>query len=113
MGLLALATSIVLLVVFVILALPAMVLGAVLGAALFLVAQIVLLPFRLLGWSAGPGAGLILGMAKLFLLFLAAVFVMAGLVVGFLPLIPLLLLVAGVWLILRPALAGRSRHAEG
>jgi len=106
-GLITVMVSIVLLLLFALLAVPFVILGVVLGLALFIVGQVVMLPFRLLGAMAGPGVGIILFMIKAALLALLALFLLAGLVVGLAPLIPLLLVVAGVWLL---ASSARSRR---
>jgi hypothetical protein len=106
-GLITVMVSIFLMALFALLAIPFVILGVVLGLVLFIVGQIVMLPFRLLGVMAGPGAGIILFMVKAALLFLLGLFVLVGLIVGLAPLIPLLLVVAGVWLL---ASSFRSRR---
>ena len=86
---------------FCLLAVPFILVGALLGVVLFLVGQILLLPFRLLGLAAGLTFGIVAFFIKVALVILVGLFVMAGLVVGLAPLLPILFIVAGIWLLTR------------
>ncbi|MGH9869696.1 MAG: hypothetical protein ACREAA_16220 [Candidatus Polarisedimenticolia bacterium] len=99
----------VMLVLFCLLAVPFILVGAVLGVVLFLVGQILLLPFRLLGLAAGMTFGIVSFFINVALVILLGLFVMAGLVVGLAPLLPLLLIFAGIWLLAR---SHRSRRGS-
>ncbi len=92
---------------FVLLAIPFVLIGLVLGAVCYLFWQLIVLPFRLLGLAVGVGAGVLFLCVKLLLLMLIGVFLLSTLVIGLTPLLPLLLVVAGLWLLLR---SGRRRH---
>lgn len=109
MGWIGFMTALALLALFCLLALPVLLVGLILGAVLFVLVQILALPFRLLGWTLGVGAGLALLFVRLFLILLASVFLAVALIVGLLPVLPVLLLAAGVWLLLRSS--RRSRPA--
>lgn len=99
-----------LVILFFVLAVPIVIVGAVVGGAIFLMVQVLALPFRLLGWTVGVGAGLILAVIKLFLLALLGMFLMLGLLVGLAPLLPLVVVCLGIWLVSR---AARPRRAQG
>jgi len=101
MELTVLFLAFVLLGLFVLLAIPFVLLGLVLGAVCYLLWQIVVLPLRLLGLAVGVGAGVLFFFVKLFLLMLLGVFLLSAFVIGLTPLLPLLLVVAGLWLLLR------------
>ena len=62
--------------------------------------HLVLLPFKLFGWGLKLGVGLAGALAKLMILLVAGV-VLFLLGIGILPLLPLLLLGGGLFLILR------------
>jgi hypothetical protein len=69
---------------FLLVAIPLAAAGLAIGAALWLVAQILVLPFRLPGWGIGLGLGMIFIVAKVLLFLALAAFMMLALVVGFL-----------------------------
>ncbi len=109
MVLLTVVISLFLMLLFCLLAIPFIVLGAVVGVVLFLVSQIVLLPFRLLGMGGWGGAAIIVFFMKAAVLVLLGLFLVIGLVVGLAPLLPLLFILLGFWLIVRST---RSRRAS-
>src|SRR5262245_40638891 len=109
MGWIGFMTALALLALFCLIAVPVLLAGLIRGWVLFVRVQVLVLPFRLLGWTLGVGAGLALLFVKLFLLLLAAVFLAVALVVGLLPVLPVLLLAAGIWLLIRSS--RRSRPA--
>ncbi len=107
MGILAVLASLLLLGLFLALAVPAIVVGLAVGSVIYLLAQLFLLPFRLLGGAVALGAGVIVFFAKLALVCLIGLISLAALVVGFLPLLPIVVICLGVWLVLRSARRGR------
>ncbi len=86
---------------FLLIAIPLAVAGVAIGAALWVVGQILVLPFRLLGWGVGLGLGIIFVVAKVLLFLVLAAFMMLALVVGLLPVVPILLIGIGLWLLMR------------
>lgn len=108
MVLLTVVISVLMMVLFCLLAIPFVILGAVVGVVLFLVSQILLLPFRLLGMGGWGGAAIIVFFMKAAVVVLLGLFVLVGLVVGLAPLLPLLIILFGLWLIVR---SSRSRRA--
>lgn len=96
---------------FLLVAIPLALAGVVLGTALWLVVQILVLPFRLVGWSVGLGMGIIFAVAKVLLFLMLAAFMMLAFVIGFLPLVPILLIGIGLYLLMRPSPRSR-RHAS-
>jgi hypothetical protein len=72
-----------------------------LGGIFMLLVQLLLLPLKLLGFGLRLGAGLVAGVLKLFLVLVGgALLILFGL--GMVPLIPLLVVGAGLYLVLRP-----------
>ena len=86
---------------FLLIAIPLAVVGVAIGAALWVVGQILVLPFRLLGWGVGVGLGIVFVVAKVLLFLVLAAFMMLALVVGLLPIVPILLIGIGLWLLMR------------
>ena len=82
-------------------ALPIVLAGAVIGVILYALIGLLLLPVRLVGWTLAAGAGGLLLLLKLFLLFVLGLVGMAVLMALSLPLLPFLLVGAGLWLLLR------------
>jgi hypothetical protein len=91
-----------------VIALPVVLAGAIVGTVLFLVAQLLFLPFRLLGWTLAMGVGGALLIAKFLLLFVLGLAGMALLLALAVPLLPLLLVALGVWLLVRSRRPRRS-----
>lgn len=93
---------------FALLALPFLLLGGLFK----LLIMLILLPFRVLGAVAGAVGAVAVGLGKLFLFLLLALFLPLILVGGALvvPLLPVLALVGLVWLLVR---AARPRPAPG
>jgi hypothetical protein len=93
---------------FALVALPFLLLGGLFK----LVIMLILLPFRVLGAVAGALGAVAVGLGKLFIFLLLALFLPLILVVGALavPLLPVLALVGLVWLLVR---AARPRPAPG
>ena len=84
-------------------ALPIILVGIILGAVLFVLIQILLLPIRMLGWGLALGFGAIGLFVRVFLMILFGILgavLMLGLA---LPLLPLVLIGIGIWLLVRPA----------
>lgn len=94
--------SLLILAVFAIVVIPVTLAGALVGVALYIVGQILTLPFRLAG-HGGVSAGVILGSVKVFLLIAIGGLSVLALALGLFPLLVFLLILLGLWLILRPA----------
>jgi hypothetical protein len=71
------------------------------GVALYVLAQILLLPFRMLGWALAIGAGAIGLFLKLFVLLLAGFIGTILMLVLAAPLLPFVLIGLGIWLAVR------------
>ena len=80
-------------------AIPVLLALGLVAIFLYVLAQILMIPLKLIGWTVGAGAGLVVFLVK-------AALIMFLLVVSFvltlalaLPLLPLALLVLGLWLV--------------
>lgn len=102
--------SLLLLGLFVLVAIPITLAGAVVGMALYIAGQILMLPFRLAG-HRGISARVIFGPAKLFLAIALAALAVVALVLGLFPLLAFLLVVVGLWLVLRAARRPPAPHS--
>ena len=107
----SLILSVLLLGLFALLLIPFLVVGVVIGSVVYAVGQLLLLPFRVLGWTAVVGAGLIVSFIKFFFFLLVMAFTVLAVVFGLLPLLSILLIGIGLWLILRPARRAPQRVA--
>jgi len=92
---------------FFLLAIPFAILGLALGVVVYVLGQVLVLPFRLAGLAVGVGAGALLFFVKLFMVLLLGLFLVSALVIGLTPVLPLVMVFAGLWLLLR---SGRSRR---
>lgn len=101
--------SLVLMGLFVLLAVPFILCGLIVGAFFFLLAQVIVLPFRLLGWTARLGPGMIVSFMKLSFLSLVGIFSILAFGLGLFPLLAVVLICLGVWLVLRPMVGSRSK----
>ena len=89
-------------------AVPIVLVGIIMGVVLYALAQLLFLPFRLIGWSLALGAGVILVAVKVVALILLG-FIATILLIGMaIPLLPLVLIGAGIWMAAR----ARRRHVE-
>jgi len=89
-------------------AIPIVLVGVVLGAVFYLLAQILFLPFRLVGWTLALGAGVILIAAKVIAFILLGFLATALMLAMAIPLLPLALIGLGIWMAVR----ARRRQAE-
>lgn len=89
-------------------AVPIVLAGILMGVALYALAQLLFLPFRLIGWSLALGTGVILLAVKIFALIVLGFIGTIMMVAMTIPLLPLALIGAGIWLALR----ARRRHLE-
>jgi hypothetical protein len=102
MGILIVAAVAALLFVVV---LPILIVGALIGAMLYALFWLLFLPLRLLGWTLAAGLGVFAIMIKFFLLFVLGLvgmaLTLALLTALALPLLPFMLVAAGIWLLVR------------
>ena len=82
-------------------AVPIVLVGVLMGVVLYLLAQLLFLPFRLIGWSLALGTGVILLAVKIFALILLGFIGTIMMVAMTIPLLPLALIGAGIWLAVR------------
>ena len=82
--------------------------ASIMGVILYVLAQLLFLPFRLIGWSLALGTGVILLMVKIFVLILLGFIATVLLVAMAIPLLPLALIGLGIWVAFR----ARRRQME-
>ena len=93
---------------FCLIAVPIVLVGVLMGVVLYALAQLLFLPFRLIGWSLALGTGVILLAVKILALLVLGFIGTIMMVAMTIPLLPLALIAVGIWLAVR----ARRRQAE-
>jgi len=111
MELVTFALSVLLTLLFVALAIPFILLGLVAGGFLWALGHLLVLPFRLLGGTIHVGAGVLVFFVKVFLVLAVGFACLLAVAIGFLPVLPILLIALGLWLLFRPSRRQRQHPA--